>query len=330
MESSSLSFREHNHVVDTTSSSCLVVPLLMEENNIDIVRKESTCHDEAIVPKSHHVTNHHNGKQRVDIRPLTTASTNTTTTTMTTNENDILPTRNNNNIPSTWISSMKALLHLFFIFLPLMIWNGLRLLLFVLTLFIPGFARIASYYFLSSKRISRRYQTISCRQTIDIYGAVMSTSSSSSTAHDDVTNNDDHMDDSCEDISIVRNHQDTPTSRTCHTKKPVLIFAPGGAWIIGYKMWGVFTARALEPFGLLIMVCDYRNYPWGTVPDMVDDMTDAINWSISNCGTCLFFPFVDLFNINCQFVGIYMYKDGREICHFILCFVLNGESFLSD
>lgn len=55
-------------------------------------------------------------------------------------------------------------------------------------------------------------------------------------------------------------------------------------WI---KMWGVFTARALEPFGILIIVCDYRNYPWGNVPDMVNDITNAITWSIENCGTLL-------------------------------------------
>src|SRR6056300_1161552 len=44
-------------------------------------------------------------------------------------------------------------------------------------------------------------------------------------------------------------------------KKPVLIFVTGGAWIIGYRMWGCLLARALTPFNILVIIPDYRNFP---------------------------------------------------------------------
>jgi len=61
-------------------------------------------------------------------------------------------------------------------------------------------------------------------------------------------------------------------------KKPVVIFLTGGAWIIGYRMWGTLLARALSPFGILCIVPDYRNFPRVNIEGMVRDVDAAIQW----------------------------------------------------
>lgn len=39
------------------------------------------------------------------------------------------------------------------------------------------------------------------------------------------------------------------------------------------------TARALTACGMIVVVPDYRNYPWSTVPGMVDDVSTALQWT---------------------------------------------------
>lgn len=62
------------------------------------------------------------------------------------------------------------------------------------------------------------------------------------------------------------------------TKKPVVIFIVGGAWTIGYKMWGCLLARALVPFGILVIIPDYRNYPSAKIDGMVHDVDTSVQW----------------------------------------------------
>lgn len=61
-------------------------------------------------------------------------------------------------------------------------------------------------------------------------------------------------------------------------KKPVVIFLTGGAWIIGYRMWGCLLARALVPFGVLCVMPDYRNFPRVPVEGMVNDVDRSVQW----------------------------------------------------
>jgi len=61
-------------------------------------------------------------------------------------------------------------------------------------------------------------------------------------------------------------------------KKPVVIFLTGGAWIIGYRMWGCLLARALVPFGILVIIPDYRNFPKVNIKGMVDDVDMSIQF----------------------------------------------------
>jgi len=66
---------------------------------------------------------------------------------------------------------------------------------------------------------------------------------------------------------------------TTYKNKPVVIFLTGGAWIIGYRMWGTLLARALAPtFGILVVVPDYRNCPQVTIDGMVQDVDLSIQW----------------------------------------------------
>ena len=65
-------------------------------------------------------------------------------------------------------------------------------------------------------------------------------------------------------------------------KKPVIIFLTGGAWIIGYRMWGTLLARALVPFGILVVMPDYRNFPRVNIDGMVQDCDMSIQWVLDN------------------------------------------------
>eukprot|EP00581_Thalassiosira_minuscula_P017607 CAMPEP_0183716140 /NCGR_PEP_ID=MMETSP0737-20130205/10145_1 /TAXON_ID=385413 /ORGANISM="Thalassiosira miniscula, Strain CCMP1093" /LENGTH=502 /DNA_ID=CAMNT_0025945357 /DNA_START=275 /DNA_END=1783 /DNA_ORIENTATION=+ len=65
-------------------------------------------------------------------------------------------------------------------------------------------------------------------------------------------------------------------------KKPVVIFLTGGAWIIGYKMWGTLLARALAPFGIICIVPDYRNFPRVNIEGMVQDVDMSIQWVVDH------------------------------------------------
>ena len=63
---------------------------------------------------------------------------------------------------------------------------------------------------------------------------------------------------------------------------PVVIFVSGGAWIIGYKVWGFIMGRILQQNGVLCVCPDYRNFPQGSVADMVSDVNQAIEWTFAN------------------------------------------------
>ena len=59
---------------------------------------------------------------------------------------------------------------------------------------------------------------------------------------------------------------------------PVVLFVSGGAWIIGYRMWGFLLGLALQRRGIMCVSVDYRNFPQSRIPDMVDDVADACAW----------------------------------------------------
>lgn len=75
----------------------------------------------------------------------------------------------------------------------------------------------------------------------------------------------------------------SPTSPNfAEARYPVVVFVSGGAWIIGYKAWGALMGRVLASLGVVVVMPDYRNFPQGVVPDMVEDVTRAMQWVFDN------------------------------------------------
>lgn len=61
-------------------------------------------------------------------------------------------------------------------------------------------------------------------------------------------------------------------------RKPVLIFVTGGAWIIGYKAWGSLLGKQLAERDIIVACLDYRNFPQGTISDMIKDVSEGISF----------------------------------------------------
>ncbi|XP_024524026.1 probable isoprenylcysteine alpha-carbonyl methylesterase ICMEL2 isoform X2 [Selaginella moellendorffii] len=64
--------------------------------------------------------------------------------------------------------------------------------------------------------------------------------------------------------------------------KPAVAFVTGGAWIIGYKAWGSLLAKRLVERDVIVACIDYRNFPQGTISDMVEDVGNALSFFCNN------------------------------------------------
>lgn len=58
--------------------------------------------------------------------------------------------------------------------------------------------------------------------------------------------------------------------------RPVVVLFPGGAWIVGYKLWLLPLARVLAAAGCVVVTLDYRNAPQTCLPGMVADADVAL------------------------------------------------------
>mmetsp|Transcript_49689 Transcript_49689/g.142571 ORF Transcript_49689/g.142571 Transcript_49689/m.142571 type:complete len:501 (-) Transcript_49689:6-1508(-) len=63
---------------------------------------------------------------------------------------------------------------------------------------------------------------------------------------------------------------------------PVVIAVMGGAWVIGHRAWNAQLGQRLMDAGVLVVAIDYRNFPFGKVPDMVDDLDQGVSWAFAN------------------------------------------------
>ena len=61
-------------------------------------------------------------------------------------------------------------------------------------------------------------------------------------------------------------------------RRPVVVFVSGGAWIIGFRMWGFLLGLALQRRGVVCVSVDYRNFPQARMDAMVDDVSAACDW----------------------------------------------------
>eukprot|EP00249_Psilotum_nudum_P016615 c25907_g1_i1 orf=727-1620(+) len=64
--------------------------------------------------------------------------------------------------------------------------------------------------------------------------------------------------------------------------KPVIAFVTGGAWIIGYKAWGSLLGQQFSERDVIVACIDYRNFPQGTISDMVADASQGISFICNN------------------------------------------------
>ncbi|XP_062180508.1 probable isoprenylcysteine alpha-carbonyl methylesterase ICME [Phragmites australis] len=79
-----------------------------------------------------------------------------------------------------------------------------------------------------------------------------------------------------------RNRLDLYIPKDRNKSSPVVAFVTGGAWIIGYKAWGALLGRRLAERGIIVACIDYRNFPQGTISDMVSDASEGISFVCNN------------------------------------------------
>ncbi|GLJ12500.1 hypothetical protein SUGI_0192200 [Cryptomeria japonica] len=79
-----------------------------------------------------------------------------------------------------------------------------------------------------------------------------------------------------------RNRLDLYIPENNHEPKPVVAFVTGGAWIIGYKAWGSLLGQELVERDVIVACIDYRNFPQGTISDMVKDASQGISFVCQN------------------------------------------------
>ncbi|KAJ7553118.1 hypothetical protein O6H91_06G084900 [Diphasiastrum complanatum] len=79
-----------------------------------------------------------------------------------------------------------------------------------------------------------------------------------------------------------RNRLDLYLPQKLNKPKPAVAFVTGGAWIIGYKAWGALLAQELAEEDVIVACIDYRNFPQGTVTDMVADVASGLSFFCKN------------------------------------------------
>ncbi|KAE8023032.1 hypothetical protein FH972_008784 [Carpinus fangiana] len=79
-----------------------------------------------------------------------------------------------------------------------------------------------------------------------------------------------------------RNRLDLYLPKNSDGPKPVIAIITGGAWIIGYKAWGCLLGLQLSERDIIVACIDYRNFPQGTISDMVKDASQGISFVCNN------------------------------------------------
>lgn len=65
-------------------------------------------------------------------------------------------------------------------------------------------------------------------------------------------------------------------------KVPVVVAVMGGAFIIGHRAYNAQLGLRLMDFGVITVGVDYRNFPRGIIPDMVEDIGRGVRWVFQN------------------------------------------------
>lgn len=127
------------------------------------------------------------------------------------------------------------------------VWLGFRLILYSVIL-LPAFLQVASAYYHDARILRRIRFGPEQRNYVDVY---------------------------CPAEAVAAQEGRGP-------KVPVVITVMGGAWIMGHRAWNAQLGLRLMDFGVLVIAVDYRNFPLGRVPEMVEDIGRAIGWIFEN------------------------------------------------
>ncbi|MCA8833201.1 alpha/beta hydrolase [Hymenobacter pini] len=65
--------------------------------------------------------------------------------------------------------------------------------------------------------------------------------------------------------------------------RPVVVFIHGGSWNSGSKNLYTFVGRRLARLGIVAVIINYRLAPQVKVPQMADDCTRAVAWTVAHC-----------------------------------------------
>ena len=151
--------------------------------------------------------------------------------------------------------SLRSFANLIYTYLPELLWwlggpaawalQAYRLMLFVVLL-LPGFLPHAFRYFFTSPHVWASSYGDSVRHRLDVY------------------------------LPLGPNGE--PLAAKEGAAVPIVVFVTGGAWIIGYRMWGFLLGFALQKHGVICICVDYRNFPQARIPQMIDDVSDALDW----------------------------------------------------
>eukprot|EP00009_Paramoeba_aestuarina_P005271 CAMPEP_0201523064 /NCGR_PEP_ID=MMETSP0161_2-20130828/18725_1 /ASSEMBLY_ACC=CAM_ASM_000251 /TAXON_ID=180227 /ORGANISM="Neoparamoeba aestuarina, Strain SoJaBio B1-5/56/2" /LENGTH=204 /DNA_ID=CAMNT_0047922059 /DNA_START=352 /DNA_END=962 /DNA_ORIENTATION=- len=63
---------------------------------------------------------------------------------------------------------------------------------------------------------------------------------------------------------------------------PVVMYVGGGGWTVGYRMWALLMEKFFTDEGIVLISVDYRNFPQGTISEMLTDVNMALSWTIEN------------------------------------------------
>lgn len=138
----------------------------------------------------------------------------------------------------------------------------------------PAFLRIAWFYY-TDRRVKRNLQYGSApRNRLDLYlppGCAFDTEKTEAAVRAA-----DAETDAGRDPAPRERHENGGSGGG----RPVIVFVTGGMWIIGYKAWGALLAQSLMKQGFIVASLDYRNFPQGTVGEMIQDVGCGIGWVV--------------------------------------------------
>eukprot|EP00127_Corallochytrium_limacisporum_P006579 Clim_evm8s231 gene=Clim_evmTU8s231 len=68
--------------------------------------------------------------------------------------------------------------------------------------------------------------------------------------------------------------------------RPIVIYAYGGGWNSGTGiLYGALAKQLNNAFGCAVITMDYILWPRGTMPDMLQDVRDCVNWVVTNAAS---------------------------------------------